>query len=220
MRGLFLFFSVSIFASIVSPALAESPPPSVPPGYEGLPQSAEPPPAYVTQTGYLPPVYVVVSAPPPVALVEPSGPSRSGFALELGLGLSFASFIDDETSGFGLSLINASIGGYLSSRFALLFNIEEAVYFASDGDVGLSAIMSLLAEYWVTDRLGLGASLGFGFLGLLDEDGSAPAFVVGGRLLYDLAQSRHHSLTAVYDVRGAWAPSAVAMTLSLQWQYH
>jgi hypothetical protein len=228
---------VGVVAFVVFGSSASAEDPTVPPGYESLPPSATTPPpsGYVTpypvypvQPVYTaPPGYVLVPAPTPgqpPEPPEPEGVSREGFALELGGGLAFVSFLDPGLSRFGMSPVDFSIGGYVSPRVAMFAHMQGIGLFGNEGDsvnAGGFAHLSFLTEVWITDQLGVGALLGIGAGGA--SGGPSPdqnGFVAGGRVMFDLAQSRHHSLTAVYQIVGAWTYPAVAMSLGLQWQYH
>lgn len=225
------YLVLALVSALVSARAHAEDAPSVPAGYEGLPQSAVPPPAYLVPPPPSPPpapyapqqTYVVLAAPPAAPPPEPEGVSRSGFALELGAGLAFTSFLESSRSLFGMSLLDFSIGGYVSPRVAMFAHMQSIALFGNEGDsvnAGAFAHLSFLTEVWITDRLGVGGLLGIGAGGASDADSFGGGFVVGGRVMYDLAQSRHHSLTAVYQLVGAWTFPTLAMTLGLEWQYH
>jgi hypothetical protein len=146
--------AISLLASATASAQPGSPPPP-PPGGGG---------------GYYPP-------PPPPPVWE-----RRGLAVGFGLGLGGMS---DSQGAIGCASceynpasvgLDFHIGGMLSPRFALLFEIwgQGQQMDVSGSETLVQTMLMVAAQYWVTPQLWLKGGLGVSHLSVSFDDGSEP----------------------------------------------
>jgi len=156
---------------------------------------------------------------------------RSGFTLELGIGLA-QTHLEPESgesrSELGLAPLSISLGGFVSDRFAILGRAAGTSYFKDAGDETLqftSGFYGLVGEYWFNDRLFTSAGVGLATFGLnpltnskdYDPDtGLGFAFRAG----YSFFTSQNHSLRASLELFPSVFEDAttVGTAATFEWQ--
>jgi hypothetical protein len=79
----------------------------------------------------------------PSAVPEIDRPMRSGFTLELGLGVSLMEVMPQGGSSFtkvGLAPASLSLGGFFNNNFSLLFRIASTSFFSRNARGGSSKL--------------------------------------------------------------------------------
>jgi len=165
---------VASLACLPTAVFAQAAPPgqalAVPDGYTATPAPPAPPPGAqpYAQTPQAP-VYAQqpqapVYAQQPYAPLAPAAaidqPRRSGFTLELGLGVAMVSVPELDASRFGLHGLTIGLGGFVSSSVALEARITGATLL--DDGAGSLTFSTLLfgVQYWASDIFMLGAGIG------------------------------------------------------------
>lgn len=179
-----------------------------------------PPPGYTTTA---PAPTVIYVAQPQVA---ERVPTRSGFTMELSLGVGHLRVPVADFSQFGLAGLSLSLGGFLSPDLALMFRATGVAVPEAGGTIVSVGALGVL-QYWATDRLTLSGGLGLSQVSVNSAFDSTIArsnkgFAINFRIGYALAQFTHHSLGLTYEITPAWidGESVLMQGLALNWQWH
>jgi len=218
---------VASLACLPTAVFAQGAPPdqalTVPDGYTATPAPPAPPPGaqpYAQQPQA--PVYAQQPyAPvPPAAAIDQ--PRRSGFTLELGLGVAMVSVPELDASRFGLHGLTIGLGGFVSSSVALEARVTGATLI---GDGAGSLTFSTLlfgVQYWASDIFMLGAGIG---AAVVRSDFAGEAFLgIGLDVRAGLAFARWSSgemRVALDFAAGLIDGTVLAMyALALEYQYY
>lgn len=217
------------------PAPAEQPlgPPPEPVAAPPAPQQSPPPPVPSEPLGATGMREHVDDQPPEGYDLSriPDQYDRSGFTLELGLGLAFTFGptvlgVDDGVD-VGLAPLSFSIGGFINDRFALMFRTAGTSWFFDvGGDTAMfeSRMYGLALQAWVGNTMFLGAGVGIGVLDnswFSDYDfGAETGVILNGRIGWSFATSRYHSFALVGEVFPAIydGEAMLGTALNIQWQ--
>jgi hypothetical protein len=156
---------------------------------------------------------------------------RSGFTLELGIGLAQTHIEPDggESRGeLGLAPLSISLGGFVSDRFAVMGRAAGTSYFKDAGDETLqftSGFYGLVGEYWFNDRVFTSAGVGLATFGLnpltsakdYDPETGLGFALRGG---YSFFTSEDHSLRASLELFPSFFDDAttVGTAATFEWQ--
>jgi hypothetical protein len=156
---------------------------------------------------------------------------RSGFTLELGVGMSHT-YVDPDAAGtqneLGLAPLSISLGSFVTDRIAVLGRIAGTSYFEQvDGETEqfTSGFLGVVGEYWFSDRWFASAGIGlagFGANPLLSEREVDIEQGVGLSLRggYSFLTSTRHSLRAAIELFPSVYGDATTLgtALNLEWQ--
>jgi hypothetical protein len=117
------------------------------------------------------PVQVPRWAHPEPDPTQATGPQRSGFTMQLALGVGYQSNDPDDDeraiADLALSGLNLGIGGFLNPDLALLFRLSATLAFLDSGPfdsvTSSSGVGGLALQYWPLQALRLEAAAGFGY---------------------------------------------------------
>jgi hypothetical protein len=156
---------------------------------------------------------------------------RSGFTLELGLGIAHTMVqtdIADDESEIGLAPLSLSLGAFVTDRFAILARAAGTSYFQDFGgetEQLTSNFYGLVGEYWFNDRVFASAGAGLATFGLnpllsdrdIDTELGLGLAVRGG---YSFFTSRAHSLRASIELFPSFYDdvTTVGTAATLEWQ--
>jgi hypothetical protein len=165
--------------------------------------------------------------------ISPTGPDRSGFTVEAGVGI--ANTRDDlmttgDGSRIGLAPLSLSLGGFVSRDVAILARMAGTSYFETIGghqEQLVSAFYGVAVEYWINDRVIVSGGLGLALHGpnplLTNLKNVEPDRGRGLELRagYALLTSRANTLRAALSVFPSWFPngSTLGTALTVEWQH-
>ena len=174
--------------------------------------------------------------PAPAAPTAPAtGPDRSGFTVEVGVGLSvFRHEADwgDSATRVGITGLNLTLGGFLSQHLAVgLRVVEDQAY--HDHHAHAIGLLGPAVQYWFDDRIFVGAQVGVPYArDYWSASGDGDAIGVGLRAGYSLLVDRHQAVHLSAEmIRGSFGydtdlhglqghgGSLTGVSLQLGWQY-
>lgn len=212
---------VLLFSSFA--ALAHAQGLTVPEGYQQAPQ--QPMQAYA-QPAPQQPAYGLDQPPP--------GPQRSGFTLELSLGLGFTQTEERVrcASGAGLTCpdpgyaifvglapLAVGIGGFITESFALLFRASGTSFFDSDRLIVLGHY-GIAAQLWPADWLMLSIGPALALFGDL-EGNSDFGFGVDARIGFSFLTLTHHSFRVALELFPSFFEEFVmGESIVFEWQFY
>jgi hypothetical protein len=144
------------------------------------------------------------------------GSHRSGFTLELTLGVGYQIYSPDKGDSrkkVGLSGLNLGIGGFLNKDMAVLFRISgtNVTHDVSGLDMTtISAVGGPAVQYWFSNNVKVEAGAGFA---VVRAEASAGGVTISGddegwggilALGYDLWHNDNHSLQVGLEYAPAW----------------
>ena len=154
-----------------APAPAAVPPPAATPQVIATEAPPPAPPPYAppaAQAGYVTPGALPAPRPP--------GPDRSGFTLELslGLGVTTTSLPDGSSeSRGGISGGNLTLGGFITSTTALGVRFAHTSFFETVDDEVVGFVSNFIGpalQVYLNDRVFLGGGVGIGYLSTTSPD--------------------------------------------------
>ena len=143
---------------------------------------------------------------PPLPYTVPAvvEPARSGFTLELNLGLGVTMFSPMEGEGesrSGLSGLNLGLGGWLSPQTALTVRVTGNS-FDEQGTQIVAGMLGVVLQHMVNDAVWVGGGVGIAVL-TDDNEATEPESGLGldFRAGYNFYQSRGHAFHLALEVQ-------------------
>jgi hypothetical protein len=170
------------------------------------------------------------------ALAGPGTPSRTGFTMELGIGVGGIQVgqlnqYGKERLDWGFEPHAISFGGFIENDVAIIGRWKSTYHFTpnSAGEEAHRFLGTLAAhvQWWFRDQWfvagGAGiAAFGYG-IGSAEDD---PSWQIGGavaaRIGYALIQWEHHAIKVSFEAVAGFFSGGAALgeTLNLEWQYY
>jgi hypothetical protein len=218
---------VLLFSSFA--ALTQAQGLTVPEGYQQAPQQQPAQP-------YAQPAYGQPVQQPPHAQLDqpPPGPQRSGFTVELSIGLAFTQTEErvrcasgpgltcpdpGYTVFVGLAPLAVGIGGFITESFALLFRASGTSFFDSDRLIVLGHY-GLAAQFWAADWLMLSIGPALALFG--DLEGNADfGFGIDARVGFSFLSLAHHSFRVALELFPSFFEEFVmGESIVFEWQFY
>ena len=148
-------------------------------------------------------------------VIEKPNTFRKGFTLEMGLGAGYNLDSSNRKYKIGNEIVfatNLVLGGYINSKFALLFHIAGSIFLDDDEVEGYS-IGSLYVHYWLNDDIFIGGGPGLGIINYNDfrvgvdyNDKYEFGLSIGGRVGYAIVSQGNHALNISLNIGNSLFP--------------